>query len=55
MQVGDATIERLAVGVAEAFPGAPDLDGLLGADFLQRFRMILEKTARRMTLEPLPR
>ena len=55
MQVGDATIERLAVGVAEASPGAPDLDGLLGADFLQRFRMILEKTARRMTLEPLPR
>lgn len=55
VQVGDATIEHLAVGVAEALPGAPDLDGLLGADFLQRFRVILEKSARRMTLEPLPR
>lgn len=55
VQVGDATIEHLSVGVAEALPGAPDLDGLLGSDFLQRFRVILEKTARRMTLEPLPR
>lgn len=55
MQVGDATIEHLEVAVAEALPGSPDLDGLLGADFLQRFKVTLEKTARRMTLEPLPR
>ena len=55
VQVGDATIEHLAVGVAEVLPGAPDLDGLLGADFLQQFKVILDKTSRLMTLEPRPR
>ncbi len=55
IQVGDATIENLDVGVYEAFPGAPDIDGLLGGDFLQRFRVTLDKNARRLILEPLPR
>ena len=55
VQVGDATIEHFTVGVAEALPGAPDLDGLLGADFLQWFKAIFDRTSRLMTLEPLPR
>jgi tetratricopeptide (TPR) repeat protein len=55
IQIGDATIEHFEVSVIEALPGAPDIDGLLGGDFLQRFRVVLERAARRMTLEPLPR
>jgi predicted aspartyl protease len=55
IQIGDAKIENFEVSVIEALPGAPDIDGLLGADFLQRFRVVLERAARRMTLEPLQR
>ena len=55
VQVGDASVENLEVGVFDVAPHAPDLDGFLGADFLQRFKVTFERTARRMTLEPLPR
>lgn len=53
VQVGDALIGDLDVGVYEAFPDGPILDGLLGGDFLYRFRVTLDKAARRMRLEPL--
>jgi len=53
MQVGDASVENLEVGVFDVAPQAPDLDGFLGADFLQRFKVTFERNARRMTLEPL--
>ena len=55
VQVGDATVENLDVGVFDAMPNTPDLDGFLGADFLQRFKVTLERQARQMILEPLPR
>jgi len=54
VQVGDAR-EGLDVGVYDAFPEAPEIDGLLGADFLQRFRVTLDRAARRLTLTPLSR
>ena len=53
VQVGDASVENLEVGVFDVAPHAPDLDGFLGADFLQRFKVTFERAARRMTLEPL--
>lgn len=53
VQVGDASVENLEVGVLDVAPQAPDLDGLLGANFLQRFKVTFERAARRMTLEPL--
>ena len=55
VQVGDATVENLDVGVFDAMSDAPDLDGFLGADFLQRFKVTLERQARQMILEPLSR
>lgn len=55
VQVGGARVEGLEVGVYDAFPEAPEIDGLLGADFLRRFRITLDKAARRMTLAPLSR
>ena len=53
VQVGDASVENLEVGVFDVAPQAPELDGLLGANFLQRFKVTFERAARRMTLEPL--
>ncbi len=53
LQVGDAHVENLEVGVFDVAPQAPDLDGFLGADFLQRFKVTFDRTARRMILEPL--
>jgi tetratricopeptide (TPR) repeat protein len=53
VQVGEASVENLEVGVFDVAPHAPDLDGFLGADFLQRFKVTFERDARRMTLEPL--
>ncbi len=55
VQVGDARVDGLEVGVYDAFPEAPEIDGVLGADFLRRFRVTLDKAARRMTLAPLSR
>jgi hypothetical protein len=53
VQVGDARVEGLEVGVYEPFPEAPEIEGILGADFLQRFRVTLDKDQRRMILAPL--
>ncbi|MFQ5899479.1 MAG: TIGR02281 family clan AA aspartic protease [Candidatus Methylomirabilia bacterium] len=53
VRVGAAMIDNLEVGVYEAFPDGPILDGLLGGDFLYRFRVTLDKAARQMYLEPL--
>ena len=55
VQVGEASVDNLEVGVFDAMPQAPDVDGFLGADFLQRFKVTFERTARRMTLEPMTR
>jgi predicted aspartyl protease len=55
VQVGSAQVWGLEAGVLDAFPEAPEIEGVLGADFLQRFRLTLDKDGRRMTLAPLPR
>jgi hypothetical protein len=55
IKVGSATMSDQEVGVYEINPNAPVLDGLLGGDFLQRYRMTLDRSARQMKLEPLRR
>jgi tetratricopeptide (TPR) repeat protein len=55
VQVGEARIDNLLVAVVEAFPGDPDLDGLLGSDFLNRFKVGFDQGGRLMTLTPLAR
>jgi tetratricopeptide (TPR) repeat protein len=55
LRVGAATVQNLEVAVTEVSPGHADVDGLLGGDFLQRFKVSLDRAARRMTLEPLAR
>ena len=55
LAVGDAFIENIDVGVYEAFPQTRSIDGILGADFLHRFNVTLDRTNGRMLLEPLAR
>jgi len=55
VQVGDARVDGLEVGVYDAFPEAPEIEGLLGGNFLHRFRVTFDKDAHRMILAPLPR
>lgn len=52
LQVGDAVVEQMDVGVYDFAPEARIIDGLLGGDFLSRFKVTFDHRARRMTLEP---
>jgi hypothetical protein len=54
LQVGEAMIEAMEVGIYDFAPDARVIDGMLGGDFLSRFRVTFDQAARRMTLEPLP-
>jgi predicted aspartyl protease len=51
--VGDARIEGMEVGVFDVAPAARGIHGLLGADFLYRFRFTLDANEGLMQLEPL--
>jgi predicted aspartyl protease len=53
LRVGDARIEEMEVGVFEVTPSARGIHGLLGADFLHRFRLMLDPGDGVMQLEPL--
>jgi hypothetical protein len=52
LQVGDAVVENLEVGIHLIHPGAPIVDGLLGSDFLGRFQMTVDRSARQLRIEP---
>src|SRR5262249_38141607 len=53
VQVGDASVENLEVGVFDVAPHAPELDGLLGANSRTGLRGPFGRAARRMPREPL--
>ena len=53
LRVGAARIEDMEVGVLDVTPTAKGIHGLLGADFLQQFRMTLDRSESVMELEPL--
>jgi predicted aspartyl protease len=53
--IGGAMVKDQDVGVYDFAPDTPVLDGLLGGDVLHRFRVTLDRSARRMRLEPLAR
>ena len=55
IRVGEATMNDLEIGIFEIYPDAPIIDGLLGGDFLHRFRVTLDRIAKQMRLEPLAR
>ncbi|HET8575546.1 MAG TPA: retropepsin-like aspartic protease [Methylomirabilota bacterium] len=53
VRTGAAVVENLEVGVVDFLPRAPFIDGLLGGDYLGRFRTTLDSQARVLRLEPL--
>lgn len=52
LQLGDAVVENLLVGIAEVLPQASAVGGLLGVDFLERFAVTLDRHARQLWLAP---
>jgi predicted aspartyl protease len=50
LTIGRLTVEELDVGVYEAFPTAQGVEGLLGADVLHHFRVMIDRDAGRLTL-----
>ena len=50
--VGPAVVENLQVGVYDALPNRADVDGLLGANFLDHFKVTIDRQNRRLSLEP---
>jgi predicted aspartyl protease len=55
VQVRAAAMNDQEVGVYDIYPDSPIIDGLLGGDFLHRFRVTLDRNAKQMRLEPLRR
>jgi hypothetical protein len=53
VRTGAAVVENLEVGVLDFSPRAPIIDGLLGGDYLSRFKTTLDSQARVLRLEPL--
>ncbi|MBI2526452.1 MAG: retropepsin-like domain-containing protein [Candidatus Rokubacteria bacterium] len=51
LRVGELAVEELDVGIYEAAPGRPDVQGLLGGDFLRNFRVTVDPAAKRLILE----
>lgn len=50
--VGSAVVENLTVGVYDAIPDAPAVDGILGLDFLKRFTFTVDTSSKVLRLEP---
>jgi hypothetical protein len=52
VSVGEAAVEDLDVGIYDALPGRPDVDGLLGATFLHHFKFTVDRKNLQLVLEP---
>lgn len=52
LQVGEARVEGIEVGVYNALPNVRGVDGLLGGNFLNHFKLTLDRENRSLTLEP---
>src|SRR5438552_5184446 len=50
--VDTARVPDLLIGVYDIFPSAPVIDGVLGTDFLGRYRVTFDPTRRTMHLAP---
>jgi clan AA aspartic protease (TIGR02281 family) len=53
VSVGAAAVEDLDVGVFDALPGRPEIDGLLGASFLHHFKFTVDRKNLQLLLEPV--
>jgi clan AA aspartic protease (TIGR02281 family) len=55
LKVGDALVSDMEIGVFDSLPASKSADGLLGNDFLRRFRFSIDRAQKRLTLETLSR
>ena len=55
LKIGDAIVDDMEIGVFDALPANKNADGLLGNDFLRRFRFSIDRAQKRLTLETFPR
>jgi clan AA aspartic protease (TIGR02281 family) len=53
VSVGAAAVEDMDVGVYDALPGRPEVDGLLGASFLHHFKFTVDRKNLQLLLEPV--
>lgn len=53
LAVGTAVVRDFTVGVYDALPEATTVDGILGLDFLRRYRFTIDTAAKRLRLEPV--
>jgi predicted aspartyl protease len=54
LDIGNATLVDIEVGVYAVAPESPTIDGLLGADVLSRYRVTVDHSARQLRLDPVP-
>ena len=53
VKLGAAAVENLYIGVYDVFPAKPQVDGVLGMDFLRHFRVSIDQRQPRLLLSPL--
>jgi len=53
VKLGPAAVENLYIGVYDTFPNVPDVDGVVGMDFLRHFRVSIDQREPRLLLSPL--
>jgi hypothetical protein len=53
LAVGEAEVHAIEIGVYDITPDLPDLDGILGADFLRHFRVTIDRQGGMLSLAPL--
>jgi hypothetical protein len=51
LAIGALAVEELDVGISDGFPRVPGVDGVLGADVLDYFRLTVDRASQQLTLE----
>lgn len=54
LKVGNLAVEELDAGVYDALQKSRGVDGLLGADFLNHFKVTVDRASQQLTLEVTP-
>ena len=53
LAIGRAEVQAIEIGVYEATPDLPDVDGILGIDYLGHFALTIDRQRRTLLLAPL--
>ena len=53
VKLGAVAVENLYIGVYELFPTVPEIQGVVGMDFLRHFRVSIDQRQPRLVLSPL--